>query len=117
MAESYYRGMGTTIPYTPSGSSLEAGQVVDLGTLVGLAITDIADGVQGALHIHGEAEFAKYTGQVINLGDLVFWDDGTNTATTTSGYGEARIGVCVKAALAGDARVSVLLCPGIGSSL
>jgi predicted RecA/RadA family phage recombinase len=113
MAEAVYVSEGEAIDYTPSGSSLVAGQVVDLGTFVGVAVTDIADGVKGALAIEGVFDFAKYTGEAVTLGQLVYWDEGTNTATTTVGYSEAVIGKAVAAALAGDSTVRVKLIPNI----
>lgn len=113
MPEATFVSEGNAIDYTPSGSSLVAGQVVDLGTFVGVAITDIADGVTGALAIEGIFDFAKYTGQSFSVGDLVYWDEGTNTATSTSGYSEATIGKAVKAAVSGDSTVRVKLIPNI----
>lgn len=113
MPEALFVSEGNTIDYTPSGSALSAGQVVDLGTFVGVAITDIADGVTGALAIEGIFDFAKYTGQSFAVGDIVYWDEGTNTATSTSGYSEATIGKCVKLAASGDSTVRVKLIPNI----
>ena len=113
MPEATYVSEGNSIPYTPSGSSLSAGQVVDLGTFVGVAITDIADGQTGALAIEGIFDFAKYTGNTFSIGDIVYWDEGTNTATSTSGYSEATIGKAVKAAVSGDSTVRVKLIPNI----
>ena len=48
-----------------------------------------------------------------SIGDIVYWDEGTNTATSTSGYSEATIGKAVKAAVSGDSTVRVKLIPNI----
>lgn len=114
MSESRLVSEGRTIPYTPSGSALDAGQVVDLGTFVGVAVTDIADGVQGALEIWGLRDFNKYTGESIDVGDPVYWDEGTNTVTKTSAYSEAAIGKCVVTAASGDSTVTVFYHPAFG---
>ena len=117
MAEAVFVSIGNAVDYTPSGAAVVAGQVVDLGEHVGVAVTDIADGELGALQIEGIYDFAKYTGDEIAVGVTVYWDEGTNTATTTSAYGEAVAGICVKAAAAGDATVRVKLVPGLGLAL
>lgn len=103
---------GRTIDYTP-GSDVAAGQVIDLGTCVGIAIRDIAANTRGALMVDGVADFLKYTNDAPSAFDLIYWDEGTNTATKTSGYGEAVIGRAVSAAGASDATVRVWLIPSV----
>lgn len=111
MAVANFVQEGDRIDYTPVGA-LAAGDVVDLGTFVGIALQPIAAGVQGVLAIRGTFDVNKYTGEAISLGATVYWDVGTTTATGTSGYSEATMGKCVKAAAAGDATVRVTLTPG-----
>lgn len=108
MAVATYLCEGETIDYTPN-AALDAGDVVDLGNFVGIAVTDIAADEQGALYVCGTFDVAKYTSEAISLGDRIYYDAGTETATKTSGYGEATMGVCVKAAGASDATVRVKL--------
>lgn len=112
MAVATYVAPGDRIEYTP-GSDVSAGAVVDLGNVVGIAITDIAANTKGALWIQGVFDVAKYSGEGITIYDRIYYDAGTATATKTSGYGEATMGIAVKAALAGDATVRVLLMPTI----
>ena len=114
MAEAVFSHEGQAIDYTPSGADVAAGQVIDLGTFVGVAVRPIADGVTGALHIEGVFDFLKYTGEAIAVGDTVYWDEGTNTASKTEAYGEAVIGRCVLAAATGDETVRVKLLPALG---
>lgn len=102
---------GDVIDYTP-GADLAAGDVVDLGTFVGVALYPMTSGVQGVLAIRGTFDVNKYTGEAISLGATVYWDVGTTTATGTVGYSEATMGKCAKAALADDAKVRVTLTPG-----
>ena len=100
------------IDHTPVGA-LVAGEVVDLGTYVGVVRRPIAAGELGAIHITGTHDFLKFTGEAIAKWAPVYWDEGTNTASGTVGYSEALIGLCEKAAAAGDERVRVYLTPGV----
>jgi predicted RecA/RadA family phage recombinase len=101
---------GTTIPYTPV-ANVAAGDIIDLGTFAAIAIRDILAGELGELDAWDSPTYtiAKYAGEAIALGALVYFDQGTNTATGTLAYSEATLGVCVKAAAAGDATVDVKL--------
>ena len=109
-------GPSDPIKYTPSGADVAAGQVIDMGTWVAVAICDITDGVEGSLETEGQYDFLKYSAQAVTLGATVYWDEGTNTATTTSGYGEAVIGKCTYAAGASDTRVRVKLMGALGGA-
>lgn len=100
------------LDYTPVGA-LAAGDVVDLGTCVGVTTHPIAAGELGAVHVTGVFDFLKFTSEVIALWAPVYWDVGTMTATGTVGYSEAVIGICVKAAAANDATVRVYLIPSV----
>lgn len=112
MAEATFVREGDSIPYTPGGD-VAAGQVVDLGTFVGVAREPITANQLGSLAIRGTFDFLKFSGEAISLGDRVYWDEGTNTASKTVGYSEAIIGVCVAAAAAEDSTVRVSLTPGV----
>lgn len=105
-----YVNEGDSIDYTP-GSDVTAGDVIDLGNFVGIATSDIASGVLGSLVVEGVFDVNKYDSEAITLGAPVYWDAGTSTATGTSGYSEAVMGVCVKAADASDATVRVRISP------
>jgi predicted RecA/RadA family phage recombinase len=113
MAEATFSHEGKTIDHTPSGA-LAAGDVVDLGTSVGIAVTAIAANTQGALTIEGVFDFAKFVDEVIAVWDVMYWDEATNTASKTIAYSEAVIGKAVKAAAAGDATVRIKLLPALG---
>lgn len=108
-----YRAYGNTVDYTPV-ADVAAGDVIDLGTFVGIAQRAIAANTLGALAIEGVFEVNKFTGEAVIQGAPVYWDVGTTTATGTVGYSEGTMGVAVKAALAGDATIWVKLTPGVG---
>jgi predicted RecA/RadA family phage recombinase len=105
---------GTTIPYTPV-AAVSAGDIIDCGTFAAVAIRDIPAGTLGELDAWAGPTYRcnKFVGEAIAFGALVYYDQGTNTATGTVAYSEATFGVCVNAnpagALAGDATVDVKL--------
>lgn len=103
---------GRTFDYTPV-ADMAAGDVVDCGTWVAIALRDIPANTLGALQSYDSPifDFLKFTGEVIAVFDQVYWDQGTLTCTKTVGYSEARIGYCVAPAAAGDLRVRVKLAP------
>jgi predicted RecA/RadA family phage recombinase len=110
MAEAIFVKEGYHIDYTPT-SDVAAGQVIDLGTCVGVATRPIAANELGALQVQGVYDMLKFAGEAIALFATVYWDEGTNTATGTVAYSEAKAGICIKAALAADTTVRVLIVP------
>jgi predicted RecA/RadA family phage recombinase len=100
---------GKTIDYTPSGA-VAAGDVIVLVDLIGVALQPIAANVKGALAVSGVFSFAKATTSTSALpaGTKVYWDDSSDIATATSD-GNKYLGKVVKAALATDATVEVLM--------
>ena len=100
---------GSRIDYTP-GSDLAAGDVVDLGSFVGIATVPIPANTLGALSLRGVYDVAK-DGNAIALGATVYWFVGSGWASATSASADATMGKCVSAALAGDATVRVLIYP------
>jgi len=102
---------GDAIDYTPVADML-AGDVVDCGTFIGVALVPIPANVQGAITIEGVFDIAKSTSVAVGFGVSVFWDNTLKLATPT-GPADASIGKCIKAALAADAVVRVKLIPGM----
>lgn len=110
MAVATFVQEGDAIDYTPT-SDMVAGDVVDCGTFIGVAIVDIPANTLGALTVHGVFDINKNAGEAIAFGVSVFWTASAKTITAT-GPADATAGKCVRAALAGDATVRVLLTPG-----
>lgn len=100
---------GKSIDYTP-GSAVVAGAVVVQGELVGVARTDIPAGTLGALAVTGVFDFPKATGvgTAIAAGANCYWNAAAQQATLLS-FGNAPLGVCIKAALDADTTVRVLM--------
>ena len=78
---------GDMIDYTPVGA-VSAGKVVILGSLVGIAIRDIAAGALGALRVRGNFDVDQ--GAVtFTAGQAVYWDEDGNSVGGTAGEGAA----------------------------
>ena len=74
------------MPWTNGTSAdVAAGDVVVAGTLIGIALGDIADGETGEVAIQEVWEVPKAAPLVIAQGDLVYWDvaDGNINKTAT----------------------------------
>jgi predicted RecA/RadA family phage recombinase len=103
---------GRKIKYTPA-AAVEAGAIVDLGELLGVAELAIGAGALGALAIEGEFNVVKSgsTGPVFAVGDAVFWDTVNSLAVRTGGAGCLYLGTCTYAAGASETVVRTKLMP------
>ncbi|MEG6505868.1 DUF2190 family protein [Nitratidesulfovibrio sp. 1201_IL3209] len=80
---------GDIIDYTNGGSAaIASGQVVVIGTLVGVALVDIAVGETGSVAIAEVFEVPKASG-AISQGAAVYWDADGNPVDGTAGTGAA----------------------------
>lgn len=76
-----YWQKGDTLDYTPT-AEVKNGQVVSLGTRVGVAGTDIPANQPGHLHVTGVFEMKKAAGE-ITQGAAVYYDASADNITTT----------------------------------
>lgn len=97
---------GNCIDYTPE-SPVDAGDVVVIGTLVGVANHSIPAGVSGAVALEGVFEVGK-DAAAITAGAAVYWKSDPGVATATS-EGNVAMGRAVAGAGAEDAVVRVKL--------
>lgn len=97
---------GSAMDYTAS-AAISAGQLVMVGTVAGVAGSDIANGETGSLVVEGVFALAK-DGAAINQGAKVYYkaDDDVVTATAS---GAVAIGYAFKPAGASDAVCHVKL--------
>ena len=102
---------GKALDYTPSGADVASGDFVLMGSIGGVAKTDIADGKTGAVHVSGVFSVAKATGAVAQ-GAKLYWNS-TNSNLTTTASGNTIVGVAAAAALSADATVKILLNVGL----
>lgn len=95
-----------------TGRDVAAGQVVDLGTFVGIALEPIKDGEAKTLCIRGVFDVLKQDLEAISLGQIVLWDvSNAHAYVTGGGYSDdACMGKCVMDAATTDltVRVSVI---------
>ena len=97
---------GKSIDFFPD-TTIPAGSVIVLGSLVGVTKLDIPAGQLGAVHVVGVYDIVK--GNVaIPLGSKVYWDASNKQAVLTS-TGNTLLGVAVVAAIAEDTLVRVRL--------
>jgi len=96
---------GAAIDYTPA-LAVAAGDVVVQEQLIGVAKMIIAANALGALAVVGVFDFTKTagTGEAIDAGEKVYWDDASNVVTTTAS-GLVYLGKCVA-----DADDDAVLC-------
>ena len=110
MATNYVQE-GKTLNYTASGADIASGDFVLIGTIGGVAKTDIADGKTGAVHISGVFSIPKASG-AITQGAKLYWNT-TNSNLTTTASGNTIVGVAAEAAASGDANAKLLLNVGL----
>jgi predicted RecA/RadA family phage recombinase len=114
-----YKAKGSTIEWTNGGSAVLSGAVVIVGSLVGIAAVDIANGATGTVHIEGVFEVPCNSADVISVGQTLTWDASadefvdTNTPATGDNAGGV---VATTAADNGVTVVEVKLLPGNGST-
>lgn len=86
-----YVADGTTLNWTAT-TAVDSGDLVIVGTLVGVAIDDIASGAVGAVQIAGVVECDKEASLAVSQGDKLYCDaisgelDKTETSQTFAGH-------------------------------
>ena len=101
-----YVQKGESIDYRPS-AAVAAGDVVALGTLIGIARLDIAADTLGSLAVVGVFDVEKAAG-AIAAGTAVYWD-AANHAVTMVAAGIPYLGKAVLTAESADELARVLL--------
>jgi len=86
MAKNYVQE-GKTIPYVASGAKA-SGQVVVIGSIVGISMTDVANTKTGQLAVEGVWDIPAATAE-ITAGAAVYWDADGNPVGGTAGTGAA----------------------------
>jgi predicted RecA/RadA family phage recombinase len=94
---------------------LDPGATVATGTgflfgaaLFGVATVDAVAGTKSAFIAEGVVDIAKTAGLAVAVGDRLFWDS-VNKVVNKTVTAQQQVGICVQAALAGDATVRMLL--------
>lgn len=97
---------GMTIDHTPSGA-VAAGDVIVVGSIVGVAPRAIAANALGAIQVEGVFDFPKGSGE-ITAGAAVYWDaDPGEITTTASGHVFCGHAIATAASAATTVRVKL----------
>lgn len=86
-----------------TGSTVESGDPVVIGSLIGVALQDIEDGDQGSVQISGVFELPKATGSSWSTGDRLVWDDSEDEFALPDAISEGSGDVSRYAVAAGPA--------------
>lgn len=105
MKATYYQ-RGETLDYIPD-EDVEAGQVVDLETRIGVAAEDAAAGQLGHVHVVGVFVMTKASGEITQGAD-VYYDSDAEAITTEEGE-NTPAGYAAASAAADDDTVLVKL--------
>ena len=108
-----YVQRGDSIDYIPE-ADVAAGDIIKVGSLVGVAKLDIKAGELGALAVVGVYEIAKAEGIAFAAGMEVGWNASTGQAVAAGASGSVKIGHAVGLTGATDKFVLVRLCQGLG---
>ena len=107
-----YVQRGESIDYIPE-TDVAAGDIIKIGSLVGVAKLDIKAGELGALAVVGVYEIAT-GGAAVAMGDVVSVDPATGRVAASGASGAVKFGHAVTAATASDATVNVRLAQDLG---
>lgn len=82
-----------------------SGQGAKVGSVIGIAATDIKSGIRGEFDVVGVFDVAKATSQAWTEGLLIYWDDSAKNFTSTSSA-NTKAGVAVANDAAGTMAAS-----------
>lgn len=86
-----------TVTDDSSAVDIKSGEGYLLGSIFGVAITDVAAGEEGAFETTGVWELPKTSAQAWTVGQKIYWNNSSRVATTAAS-GNTLIGVAVAAA-------------------
>lgn len=103
-----------------AAADISVNDVVVVGSLIGVAATNIANGKTGTILVEGVFTLPKVTGTAMPEGTKVTWDHANKHfivgAGSTGDVANCAI-VVEQAALSADTSVRVLLEPGMGAAV
>ncbi len=68
-----------------AGANISSGDVVAIGSRVGVALTDIANGATGPVQVTGVWEVPVLATDVVTQGAVLYWDPVNTRMTITAG--------------------------------
>jgi len=104
-----FKKKGDRINYTNAGAALSSGDVVVIGSFIGVCLTDIAATTgTGELDITGVHTLAAITTSAFTVGQQLYWD-ATNEVLTNVSSGNTKAGMCAAAKAKATATADVKL--------
>lgn len=107
-----YVSDGNTITIT-APEALTSGDGVKIGLLFGVATADALSGAEAVIQRKGVVNIAKVSAQAWAVGDLIYWDEGNDLATTASATGLINIGIATAVAANPSSTGEMVISEGI----
>ncbi len=105
---------GDVLTLTAPSGGVSSGDLVTIGSILGVALADAAAGASVSIRVTGVWKLPKASGQAWSEGVTLYWDATAKNATTSSGGGaNAKLGVAAEAAASADTTGTVRLVPTI----
>jgi len=92
----------------PAPANVLSGDVVQVGSFIGIANESAANGTPVDLDLVGVFNLPKVSALAIAAGDIVYWDAANKLVTKTAG-GNTKLGAATEAAANPSANVNVRL--------
>jgi len=99
---------GKTMPFT-AGAAISAGDVVAVERVVGVSVTDVANGAEGTLELEGVFTLPKTPGQTWAQGDALYWNPAGPAFTNVAADNLLFAGFAFASATSGATTGSVKL--------
>lgn len=112
MRAEYWQRGGTLDYKNNTNSSIQAGTVVKIQDRIGIAGDDIQPGQTGSLVVEGCFKMPKASGEVYEVGEILYLDEENNCVTKESGLDDTTntaVGYAAVAAKTTDAYATVKL--------
>ena len=102
---------GEVLNYTAATKDIASGELIIIGSIAGVAKTDIAVGETGSVHITGVYSLPK-AADSITQGSKVYWNT-THKNATTNKTDATLIGIATNNTISSDEFIHVLLNVGL----
>lgn len=102
---------GEVLNYTATTKNITSGELIIIGTIAGVAKTDIEIGESGAIHITGVYSLPK-NNEAITQGTKVYWN-GSNGNVSLNKTDATLIGVAANNTISNESQTHVLLNVGL----
>jgi predicted RecA/RadA family phage recombinase len=103
-----YVQKGDVIPVVAGVGGIASGDVVKVGSLIGVAVTSAAQNETASVSLTGVCEVKKKTTDVITQGEPLYWD-ATNAEMTETASGNTLAGYAWAGAGNGVTKVQIKL--------